>query len=397
MSTHLLGSTPLLDQRYFAYLNAYLTLTGWKVEQTPLWNEYLGPLDSEGAPLLLVLPRNHQARDAQDYVTKAIELLSALQEEPVETVALRVQHVHSDVFITKNLETSFYASISLRLADTQVSELKSLVATAARAEREPRPYFQTTSAVGQRMVEQFRFGHTIKGSFGMTVEAPLIHEMELYVTNKDSAQPPLLQDLADYIVATDITMPPIERRIVERLVRGMITTHRSVEEQSIQPLITDYGSGFNANMCTAVSQMGKGEGPIEYQVLWSPKFSVSEDITGWQSTKLDEPSYMFLEEASRVMRVMEPDVKRIRGIVTHVGSNVPPRSEDNIGRQVIIKWLREDSSRSASIIVPLNRKDYMEAHKAHLDWSTVEVTGSIVRTGGTYRLLDATDFQIVNP
>lgn len=384
-----------LGKQYLNHLVAYLKLTGWTMRESPRWYEFYGNSDVSGDRLLMVLPRDPNASDLESYIAKAIDMLCAIADEPSLTVIQRIHHYHSDVIIVRNLETGIYSSISLKLADIQVSELKSLVAYGAKAEREPRPYYQNYSGIGSKMIEQFRFGHTVRQSFGLTMEAPIIHDMELFAPT--DGQPPLYADLSDFVTEAQIAVPPLERRIVERIIRGLGITWRATKENSLRPLIEEYGSGFSGNMCLSIARIGGNKMPIEYRVLWSPKLPVPKDLPDTRSIRLDQTSYMLLQAASYEMKNMEPEIVRVRGIVTHVGSNVPPLSEDNLGRQVIIKWQRPNSQRAVNVVVPLSKEQYVLAHKAHLQWATIEVTGAIVKTGSAYRLVDASHFEISNP
>jgi hypothetical protein len=164
----------------------------------------------------------------------------------------------------------------------------------------------------------------------------------------------------------------------------------------VQPLVNEFGSGFNANMCESFVRMATNAGPIDYGVLWSPKIPIAKDLQGHSLVKLDKSAYDILREAARIMRHRQPEEERIRGIVTHFGSEVPPLSEGEEGREVIIDWLRGQGQRRASIVVPLKRDDYMLATDAHLRWATVEVTGKVVRSSSGYRLVDPRDFQVLN-
>lgn len=397
MRTSMTSDDASLGNQYLNHLIAYLKLSGWTVHEHPKWLEFYGNTDTAGNQLLLVLPRDPNATDLQSYVQKTMDLLSAVADEPLSTTIQRVQYYHSDVIIVRNLETGVFSSISLRLADTQVSELKSLVAYGARTEREPRPYYQSYSTIGTKIIEQFRFGHTVRQSFGLTMEAPIIHDMELFTADKQKEQPPLLSDLAQFVVETEIAVPPLERRIVERIIRGLNITWRATEENSLRPLLEEYGSGFNGNMCISISKIADHKLPIEYRVLWSPKLPVPSDLSDAKPVRLNQTSYILLKQASQELRNLEPEVVRVRGIITHVGSHVPPLSEDNIGRQVVIRWQRPSSQRTQNVVVPLSKDQYVLAHRAHLQWATVEVTGAIIKTGSTYRLVDARDLEIFNP
>lgn len=393
--------TPTLDNRSAPYLAAYLALTGWSSREYARWVEYLGASDAKGEPLMLVLPRDYTAPDTHKYVAKALDLLSALNEESETTVLLRVLNVYCDVFVLRNIETGFHASIPIRVADQQVNELKHLVNLSARAEREPRPYYENQSNPVGNYLELFRFGHTVRGSFAFTIEAPLIHEVERFISEPTRSQLSLFGNVNALIdierhQPENIERSPVERRIIERIMRGLVATRKATEESSIAGIVSEYGSGFSGNMCNSFARLANDTGPIEYGVLWSPKFPVAQDLQEHKSIKLDEQSYVLLKEAAQEMRRTHPEENRVRGIITHFGSDVPPLGEDDQGREVIIDWHRGEGQRRADIVVPLNREQYMRAMDAHQRWATVEITGKVVRNSSGFRLVDPHDLEVLN-
>jgi hypothetical protein len=388
--------SPLLDSQYLSYLISYLKWVGWQIaEETPTWYEFQGGQDASGTPLPLILPRDPNTSDAKGYIEKAIELLSAISDESIHLTAQRVRSVYNDIFIISNLETGAYQSISLGLAATQIAKIKSLVLYGVRSERSPQPYFHKQSGVGTNMLKLFRFGHTLQGSFGLTIESPLVHESDRFIRESPN-QPPLLANLDDYIEEESITLAPLERRIMERLVRGLLITQRATRNHSIEPIVEEYGSGFSGNMCEAIVKIAEDNQPIEYRVLWSPKISASEDIASIDSIRLNETSYTLLKEATQEMKKREPEFESVRGIVTHIGSTGAPLGEQDEGRTIIVRRVFDDNRRPHSIMIPLDRNQYLEAHKAHLDWSTIEITGVVERVGNNYRLLDGRDFRVLN-
>lgn len=386
----------ILDGQYLNKLASYLKLRGWQVaEETPTWYEFLGEHDINGQPLHLVLPRNSDVNGAESYVEKAIDLLAALSEEPVTTTIQRVQFCFSDVLVVSNLETGPYQSITLRHASNQINKVRALITEGARTERNPKPYFSTSPPGKEKMLDLFRFSHTVRGSFGLTIESPIIHNSESFLI-AESAQPPLIANIDDYIVEPNFQIPPLERRIMERIVRGLVAARRATTEHSITPLIEEYGSGFSGNMCDAITNIARGKEPIEYRFLWSLKIPISEDIAEVQHIRLNEESYILLEAARQEMKRIEPEYERIRGTVTHVGSKVAPLGDESEGRSVVV-WRIVNDKRSHSIIIPLSKEDYIKAYQAHIDWSTIEVTGIVERTGSSYRLVNPSNFVVINP
>ena len=210
-------------------LIAYLNLTGWRrVAVNKRWFVFEGSKDIHGDALEVVLPRLSEASDLNLYVANAVNLLSALSNESPEVTARRIRHYDSDVLTVRNLETGERNSITLRLAQRQVSRLKQLVAYSACSEREPKPYFIMQSGIADRMVEHYRFGHTFAGSFGYTIESPLIHESDVFRSKFQDR----LFELEAY-TDEEVVVTPLERRVMERVVRGLRYTEQARSEHSI--------------------------------------------------------------------------------------------------------------------------------------------------------------------
>ncbi len=379
-----------VNSRQVSNLLSYLHLTGWRQNQNGhRWKEYLGYADADGEPLSLVFPGDGNAFDMGNYFVKAIDLLSALSGESVEMTKRRIDYVDCDVLTVKNLETGDYDSIALPLADTQITGLKQLVTFGLRTERSPILFIKIPGGANPRALDNFRFGHTVKGSFGFTVQASINREADLF--RRDQLA---LFDPSDHV---DILISPIERRVMERIARGLIATRKAILTRNIDILVKNYAGGFNANMCDTIDAIGN-ERPIEYDILWSPRFSKAADVEEFVPTILHETGYTFLRQASIAMKEQEPPrPELIHGLVTHVGSEVAPLGDDEDGRQVVIRWQRDLlNSRTTRILVPLSRTDYLLAYDAHKNWNTVEVTGIPERVGPTWRLLSPRDFKILN-
>ena len=383
-----LPSSALLRGLHFENLISYLELTGWKLAETSndRWLVFEGASDIEGEPLEIVLPRDSSAPDLKIYLATAVNLLSAVTEDSPENVVRKIRYHDRDVLGVRILETDDQDSITLRLAAKQVQQLKQLVAYSGSSEREPRPHFNVPLSSGERMIERYRFGHTFPGSFGFTVESPIIGKPVI------AEQPALLPDEVEPLVVL-----PLERRVMERIVRGLLITRQATTERDVQTLVRGYESGFNANMCETIVRMSRDKTlPLEYTVLWSPKLGPSDDIEKPGTVRLNEVSYQYLEDAARELRELEPEYVTIRGPITDLSSKGDPLGASDIPRSVAIVWTnRPERKRPVKVFVSLERDDYATAIDAHRDWQTVEITGVIQRVGYLWRLSDPQDFKVV--
>lgn len=373
-------------------LISYLQARDWSELEpsTARWRVFAGPVDERGDPVEIVIPRDLGVPDISRLVRMGLETLAAVEREPAETVASRVAYYSSDVLLAKNIETGEYNSITLRLAAQQTSELRELVAYGACSEKDARPNFLQKLSVTRAMDQHVRFGHTFSGSFGFTIQSPLIRGPILYV------QEPLPVREGEPI-ADPITYAPFERRVMERIVRGLMSSREATDTEDVDSLVRNYGSGFNANMCTAIVRMGLNEKPVQYNVLWSPKMPPASDLAALTPILLQAKSYKVLTDAAAILRQLEPELTRIHGRVTHLVSKGAPRGESGIERSVVIQETAPPRGvRPRSIIVYLHREDYLRAIQAHEEWQSVEITGVLQRQGGSWRLSEPHNLIVLN-
>lgn len=391
-SKHLQAASIEIDK-----FKEYLNLTGWRLQvANERWLVFLGTSEAHTQGFEVVLVADPARSDYWNYLQRAVELLSALNNEDSAQTLRRIQFVDTDVLSVRNVETGGYDSISLELADRQVTQLKQLIKFAASSEKEPRPFFNQSLRIGEAMAKHYRFGQTFRGSFGYTIQSPLRHLSQRLMSQQPENQPSLFDEEPESF--EDIILPPFERRVMERVVRGLENTRLASSLRSPEILVTEYGSGLNGNMClTLIRAAHIPDRVMEYSVLWSPRVKPTEGLDEHKATVLNEVSYGILAAAAEELRTIQPEVHRIRGRVTNLGSESDPLSESTATREVAIKWTnRPEHGRPVKVIVRLDREDYVLAHKAHLSWSTVEVTGVVEKVGPTWRLVDPKDFTVEN-
>jgi hypothetical protein len=187
---------------------------------------------------------------------------------------------------------------------------------------------------------------------------------------------------------------PIERRVMERIVRGLITTHQATSTMDSLLLIKEYANGFNSNMCSAIVGMSPKNAPIEYAVYWSPKIKPADDISQVDPIRLVERSYNYLKYAAEELRQLKPEYVTVTGRVTGLTSKDNPL---NLGtrRSVVVKGRYRPDMRPIEIIVELDKDDYVAADNAHMHWRTVQINGILSRSGYAWRLNEPTEFMVL--
>ncbi len=367
-----------------ADLTQYLAFYGWSHESSDKWQVFRKYTDNTSdSTYKIMLPVDTSVPDLNVYLSNAINLLGTLSDIKPEEMLRQICLFNRDVLKIRNQETGEYNSITLKLAANQVFQFKQLIAFSACSERDPRTHFTTKLGIARPVLDHYRFGHTFRGSFGFTIESHIMRSSMSYQTSF-----PGFEDMEQ--------VTPIERRVMERIIRGLLITQRATDEQDIQPLIESYPEGFNANMCDAiVGIVSDSKARMEYSVQWSPKLEPSPDVKDPGKIEIREDSYVILRNASSQLRALQPEHVTLRGHVIGLLSWDVPTGIRARDRSVTIYGFNPATQRQGRTIVILEREQYMEAGKAHLAGNLIEIGGVLQRVGLTWKLAEPHDFKIL--
>ncbi len=353
-------------------IKAYLLFKGW--QETPYRNPrllvYQGEKDDEGNPIEVVLTQNESYTDTPRRIAEVITTLAELEDRSAEDVAQEVASVDDDVVLWKISEPDHQQSISLELAASFVSGLQHLLTYSACLEETPQPYFARATGIGREFVQHCRFGHTRPGSFVFEMESPLSFQSGKAPSNSQGA--------------------PFPRRVMQRLMRGLSEVSRVAVSGDSDALVQSYQDGFNANAYQTLSQMleNVGEQGLEFDFRWSPvvRPSVAWNETGFR--RLDRGAVVSLKDAARRLREMKPQSGvRLRGRIFRLGADT-----DGTPRVITLETTVKGVDRH--VRMSLGAADYVLACDAHRDNKAVQVTGTLEKSGRTWRLLDAHGFSL---
>ena len=355
----------------------YFAAVGWAPTEHPNNKLFvLRPTDHALPQVELILPRN---RAAMDFVTRLVEaacVVGRILEIDAETILKLIQTVTADVLRARLLSIIVERrSLPLDTAQIIVGSLKDLVIYGASSESTPLPFFTKPTKVASRHIHHCRFGHTFDGSFGFTIESPLV---------------PAMQE-----ILTPEAAPPFERRVIERIYHGVELVRVALEQHQIEPLVQQYETGLNANMCDALVAMQEriADLHVEYAVDWSPKVPVSNSARG-RIVHIGPEAYDYLREAARILRSTEPPKSAlIEGRVVILKSDSPPwEDEPSSPHTVVIAWISPEGKPTRTRVV-LQPQDYLLACDAHKNGTTVSVQGTLERRGKFSRLTDPSNFR----
>lgn len=344
------------------HIASYLQFQGWElVLQNKRWLVFHGRKSESGDPFEIVLPKAIDESDYRFYVRQAIKILSSLNKQTLATTAndiLRfdLNKYDRDIFNIRIIDNADLSSIPLRLAHRAISGIQELFAAATVSEvKEPLPFFPRVGSNPNKILDTVRFGHTFPGSFGYSVESPInIQKSE------------------------QLEMFPLQRRVMERIVRGLVTADKAAIKGDPGPILAGYSTGFSANMCDAILSISDDHNgvEIEYSIEWSHEFVVSEDLRMLKRVYIQQDHLARLAEASVIMKEVRPDLVTIEGHIVSLRSPDDPQSYEDIERKVTVEW-EQDDGKSRRIVVKVDREQYNRAIEAHKENKSVSVKGHL--------------------
>ncbi|WP_233133923.1 hypothetical protein [Synechococcus sp. BO 8801] len=338
-------------------------------------------LDRNGEYIKLVLPATADLVDAQSLISNALALLSESLNISVNSLtAFLVQHI-ADVLRTRSFRLVGHDdSLPLDIASEWILRMKQLLAASAYTEHDPRPSFEKTGALGSEFAHHCRFGHTFKGSFGLSIESPVFVNPSIPELEASAGQ-------------------PFERRVFERIARGIRNLRDAVNGDSIDILLESYSTGLNANMCRALSDAYEAvDGRrIEYLFAWSSEIPVAEDLSGLNPFVFDGRAYEFAKATALQLEQKDDcEDQLVEGMIYQLKSKEPVTPAFELlqaDRVITVKWSTEGAP-GKSIRVPLSAEDYQLACDAHRDGQMIQVSGKPQKNGKVWTLHNVHGFRI---
>ncbi|MCU6792411.1 hypothetical protein OB236_09745 [Paenibacillus sp. WQ 127069] len=367
-----IGKVSLID------IIRYFNSIGWKQVSHP--NDkvimFYGSSNDMGKPLEIAIPNKVDYQDYYSRIYDALKVLSVILNKDIKIILNEINLTSHDLFRARILNTGdFSNSIPLSYAATSINGLKDLFIYAACSEERSLPYFDRPLQVGILHADLCRFGHTFEGSFGITINSPIINDyVQLSMFEEDKAI-------------------PFERRVMERIVRSFDLIEKSVMKNDAEILINNFDIGLNSKMCESLLELSQSKTKnLGFDITWSPKFEVSEDIRKSKEWKLTEASYEVIEYAAYELSKIEPYQETIIGKIITLHSNKNPLSDEEFSRQAIVKY--DFEGKIVNVKLDLDKEGYSIAYDAHGKGLPIEVVGTIFRKGNTWKMVDVVKISI---
>ncbi len=364
-------------------VTALIRSLGWKKLEHPNSNllVYENGHDDNGNPIKLVLPNGNDFADAPGKIASAINLIAWRRGCTVNEVLQLIRNRGTDIFRQRLIGNTKITGLPLELAATVIGHLRELVYYSACAEEDPQPFFEKGRKIGRDYTTLCRFGHTFSGSFGLSIEMPIPPNPQTSLIESEQSA-------------------PLERRIMYRIMRGLIAASKGVRESDVAILTDNYATGFNANLCETMAALTEVLAGLksEYSMLWSPEFQVADDLRDAQPVSVDPGEFrLFFESAAKSLRkVKESQETTITGPIVQLRADLDEDGGENLfdGRKITIKW-DIGTGRRISIRAALSDEDYKLACDAHKDNRMIAITGRPEKLGKSWDLTSPKNFRVL--
>ena len=368
---HIPPDSPVLAGIELRHVTAYLGSAGWLRRADfprPELIVFDGPPDDDGDPIQAVLPAADRTLDFRLRLSDLLRTLAVLEGRPGRDIALEMRSPGVDRILARVLsDIASGGSIPLPFASVLLHGLRDLVAAAACAEQDPRPFFTKATRIGSEHAQGWRFGQTQLGSFVATIECPVVPAV---------GKPPAPGT------------PPLPRRVTERIMRGLALLDRAVLDGRPDALLSGYREGLNANMCEALLSFREPGLALqmELSVQWSKRLPAPAGLP--PRVLIEGRSFELLDATARTLRAPVEAEEQ-----TFTGEIVRLHRESDEERVVVLRILEGRPRVHARL--HLGAEDYRVACDAHRDGRRVQVTGRLERAGHKqWQVLGAREFGL---
>jgi hypothetical protein len=312
----------------------------------------------------LAVPRLLDTRETYRRLLGALDTLSQLEGRGPLDIVNSVRSIAFDIVKSRVPDSEVYDdTINLNQAVTYTAKIKRLLAAGATTEIVPDAYFLRLKKEGKDYADHCRFGHTFKGSFGFTIESPVIQNPS-----------PSLPGMESMLEA------PFERKVINRLARGVRVIQEAVAVDDPSVIVKGYESGFSANMCEEFVTLVEETSPsgLGFAFTFSPEWpaeSFLEAFIGRQHIEITRSAAKSMREKV----IVRPET--IFGRITRLQNEADPTDMFDVthDREVVVHWQSKDGD--LNVRVSLGATEYLLAAQAHLSGRPIQVSGNLKREG----------------
>ncbi|HQU25275.1 MAG TPA: hypothetical protein PKX13_13470 [Acidiphilium sp.] len=338
--------------------------------------------DGEMDGIEIILPRDRSSPDYLRQIRGALRTLSDIQERDTTHIITDIRLVGFDVMRSRIPNAMVVDdTILLEVARGYITGVRNLLAATATTEIQPEPFFLRVKKEATEYADGCRFGHTFRGSFGFTVESPVLPN--------NTPTLPIVDQPA-----------PFSRRVIERMVRGVSAVVDAVTRDDTTDLVANAKVGFSANACEQFADLIEQTslGGLAFAFALSPEWRAPPDLVQVKEFIVGPQHVEVTKAAAKEMRKHHlPRAENIVGRVVRLESDADPSDLINpMGdREIAIHWSSAELG-GIDVRVSLGAADYLLALEAHRDGRSVTVDGTLEKRGRPWVLSGPTGFSIIS-
>ena len=353
----------------------------------------------------LFLPLDRSFADFQRRFVEALSRLGDVYDWDAQQLAIKVLTARSDLLFIRAVQATRDGTIPLEEAENLISGAVKMLTSAARSTLEPKPAFsgRRPNIARDFMSDDVRMGHTMRGSFVITVltrlDEPEILQEEVSAVRfapEDPEDPRVLADAVEMAHGLETTepavvvrLPPFQRRVMATLATGVEAVREVTSKASAPVLDAAIARGLSADLCDSLSTMTKFEGlrSLDLTFQWGPAETLLVPAT--DRVIITRENIAQLESVSgRLKQKPASTVDTVVGQVTRL-----ERAEEEDEGVVTVAGVTGRSTRR-TVRLYLHGEDYDRAIRAHRRRQPVTATGQIAREGNGYALRQMTLFEV---
>lgn len=315
-----------------------------------------------------------------DYAARMADILASLEREEDRSqlqILTDLQNSGFDVVRVRNVseDTRTGTLNFMRSVDFVAQTRDLLLAAACSAATHKISYPGRKPQDAERFMDSVRFGQTVQGSFVLQILSPVAPELR--------KQGSLLDQTEEL---------PYEKRVIPTLESGLKALNSAVQQASNDINLDHFQQaapqGLTTNLCDALAGLYDSLKPqyIEFSITYSVNRQQTRPLA---RISVDAGYIPLIREASARIKDTEPEPEQmVRGLVTGLES-------DNPRETGVIKIKDVMLSRPRLLLVELSGENYTRALAAHAARKLVELTGTVVKSGRTLRLVADSPLTIV--